>query len=56
MKEPNIIKSNDSEEDYVTGEENIEEKDEDETLKKEEKRRKARLRRRGPYRKAHANW
>jgi hypothetical protein len=29
---------------------------EDTTLKKEEKRKKARLRRRGPYRKAHASW
>jgi len=29
---------------------------EDATLKKEEKTKKARLRRRGPYRKAHANW
>ncbi len=29
---------------------------EDSSLKKEEKKRKARLRRRGPYRKAHANW
>jgi hypothetical protein len=29
---------------------------EDTTLKKEEKKRKARLRSRGPYRKAHADW
>jgi len=29
---------------------------EDVTLKEEEKRKKARKRRRGPYRKAHANW
>jgi hypothetical protein len=28
----------------------------DETLEKEEERKKARLRKRGPYRKAHANW
>jgi hypothetical protein len=32
------------------------EETEDATLKEEEKRKKARLRRRGPYRKAHANW
>jgi hypothetical protein len=29
---------------------------EDSKLEKEEKRTKARLRKRGPYRKAHANW
>jgi hypothetical protein len=29
---------------------------EDEAVKKEEVRKKARLRRLGPYRKAHANW
>jgi hypothetical protein len=29
---------------------------EDATLKEEEKRKKARKRKRGPYRKAHANW
>jgi len=29
---------------------------EDETKKKNEKRKKARLRKRGPYRKAHADW
>jgi hypothetical protein len=29
---------------------------EDAALKEEEKRKKARLRRRGPYRKAHADW
>lgn len=29
---------------------------ESEALKREEKRKKARLRRRGPYRKAHADW
>jgi hypothetical protein len=28
----------------------------DETLEKEEERKKARLRKRGPYRKAHADW
>ena len=28
----------------------------DEALEKEEEKRKARLRKRGPYRKAHANW
>jgi hypothetical protein len=28
----------------------------DETLEKEEEKKKARLRKRGPYRKAHANW
>ncbi len=33
-----------------------EDKEEDEVLHKEEKRKKARLRTRGPYRKAHANW
>ena len=32
------------------------EKAEDVALKEEEKRKKARLRRRGPYRKAHADW
>ena len=34
----------------------VAEKVESETLKREEKKRKARLRRRGPYRKAHADW
>jgi hypothetical protein len=34
----------------------ISEETEDATLKEEEKKRKARLRRRGPYRKAHINW
>jgi hypothetical protein len=34
----------------------IQEKEEDEDLKKKEKKTKARLRTRGPYRKAHANW
>jgi len=29
---------------------------EDATLKEEEKKKKARKRKRGPYRKAHANW
>lgn len=28
----------------------------DETLEKEEEKKKARLRKRGPYRKAHADW
>ena len=28
----------------------------DETLEREKERKKARLRKRGPYRKAHANW
>jgi hypothetical protein len=37
-------------------EESRELKEEDQMLGKEEKRRKARLRTRGPYRKAHANW
>jgi hypothetical protein len=32
------------------------EKIENESLKREEKRRKARLRKRGPYRKAHSDW
>jgi len=32
------------------------EETEDATLKEEEKGKKARLRRRGPYRKAHADW
>jgi hypothetical protein len=32
------------------------EETEDATLKREHKRKKARLRRRGPYRKAHADW
>jgi hypothetical protein len=32
------------------------EETEDATLKEEEKVKKARLRRRGPYRKAHADW
>jgi hypothetical protein len=35
---------------------NTSEEKEDVTLKEEEKRKKARLRRRGPYRKAHADW
>jgi hypothetical protein len=35
---------------------NAQEQAEDETLKAEEKRKKARRRTRGPYRKAHANW
>jgi len=35
---------------------NTSEETEDVTLKEEEKRKKARLRRRGPYRKAHADW
>jgi hypothetical protein len=35
--------------------ENIEEV-QDETLEKEEGKKKARLRKRGPYRKAHADW
>jgi hypothetical protein len=37
-------------------EKNVELKEEDEIRGKEEKRKKARLRTRGPYRKAHANW
>jgi hypothetical protein len=37
-------------------EENKELREEDEMRGKEEKRRKARLRTRGPYRKAHADW
>jgi hypothetical protein len=32
------------------------EKIESDSLKREEKRKKARLRRRGPYRKAHSDW
>jgi hypothetical protein len=32
------------------------EKAQDEALKKEEEKKKARHRKRGPYRKAHANW
>ena len=32
------------------------EEEQDEALEKEEKNKKARLRKRGPYRKAHANW
>jgi hypothetical protein len=32
------------------------EKAQDEALDKEEEKKKARLRRRGPYRKAHADW
>jgi len=35
---------------------NTSEETEDVSLKEEEKRKKARLRRRGPYRKAHADW
>jgi hypothetical protein len=35
---------------------NASEETEDANLKEQEKRRKARLRRRGPYRKAHADW
>jgi hypothetical protein len=56
LKEPNIPESNTSNKEYATEEENKEEKEEDDTLNKEEKRKKARLRTRGPYRKAHANW
>jgi hypothetical protein len=48
MKEPDSPESN-----ALDEEEN---KEEDETLDKEERRKKARLRTRGPYRKAHANW
>jgi hypothetical protein len=33
-----------------------EDQEEDEALEKEERRKKARLRTRGPYRKAHADW
>jgi hypothetical protein len=36
--------------------ETSEDKEEDEDLTKKEKKTKARLRTRGPYRKAHANW
>jgi hypothetical protein len=50
MNEQNKIES-----DASSGEQR-EEKEEDETLDKEEKRQKARLRTRSPYRKAHANW
>ena len=32
------------------------EDEQDEALEKEEEKKKARLRKRGPYRKAHANW
>jgi hypothetical protein len=32
------------------------EKVQDESLEKEEEKKKARLRKRGPYRKAHADW
>ena len=32
------------------------EKVQDEALKEEKEKKKARLRKRGPYRKAHANW
>jgi hypothetical protein len=35
---------------------NTSEEVEDATLKKEERKKKTRLRRRGPYRKAHAGW
>jgi hypothetical protein len=35
---------------------NTQEQAEDKALKVEEKRKKARRRTRGPYRKAHANW
>jgi hypothetical protein len=34
----------------------VPEEKEDETRKEEEKKKKSRLRKRGPYRKAHANW
>jgi hypothetical protein len=34
----------------------LEDKEEDQDLKKKEKKTKARLRTRGPYRKAHADW
>jgi hypothetical protein len=56
LKEPNIPESNAPDEEHAAEEEDKEEKEEDDTLNKEEKRRKARLRTRGPYRKAHANW
>jgi hypothetical protein len=36
--------------------EDIENKEEDQDLKQKEKKTKARLRTRGPYRKAHADW
>jgi hypothetical protein len=36
--------------------ETISEEKEDEARKEEEKKKKSRLRKRGPYRKAHANW
>jgi len=35
---------------------NDDEEAQDEALEKEEEKKKARLRTRGPYRKAHANW
>jgi hypothetical protein len=34
----------------------VPEEKEDEARKEKEKKKKSRLRRRGPYRKAHANW
>jgi hypothetical protein len=43
-------------EEKLVAEKNVELKEEDEIRGKEEKRKKARLRTRGPYRKAHANW
>jgi hypothetical protein len=43
-------------EEKCVAEKNVELKEEDEIRGKEEKRKKAILRTRGPYRKAHANW
>jgi hypothetical protein len=43
-------------EDAETAGENRSEESQDKALDKEEEKKKARLRRRGPYRKAHANW
>ena len=50
-----LKKQNKTESD-ASSEEQKEEEEEDEALEKEEKRKKARLRTRGPYRKAHADW
>jgi uncharacterized membrane-anchored protein len=51
IKEMSIL-AEDNEEKTVNEVEEVQ----DETLEKEEEKKKARLRKRGPYRKAHASW
>jgi mRNA-degrading endonuclease RelE of RelBE toxin-antitoxin system len=55
MEDWDLKKQNKTESD-ASSEEQKEEEEEDEVLEKEEKKTKARLRTRGPYRKAHADW